>query len=97
MIDALFEATDFRPSSYQPIGGALVYTKYNWLIRLIMKQISRSEGASTDTTRDHDGKSIEGYLAKLGEPSDVPVRSPSRGPPYWKSRALRLKSMAGQG
>jgi hypothetical protein len=43
------------------------------------------------------GKSIERYLAKLGEPTDVPGRSPSRGPPYWKSRVLRLKSMAGQG
>jgi hypothetical protein len=44
-----------------------------------------------------DGNSIQRYLAKLGEPSDVPGRSPSRGPPYWKSRLLRLKSMAGQG
>jgi hypothetical protein len=25
------------------------------------------------------GKSIERYLAKLGEPSDVPGRSPTRG------------------
>jgi hypothetical protein len=43
-----------------------------------------------------DGKSIERYLAKMGEPTDVAGRSPSRSP-YWKSRVLRLKSMAGQG
>jgi hypothetical protein len=36
------------------------------------------------------GKSIERYLAKLGEPTDVPGRSPSR-------RVLRLNSMAVQG
>jgi menaquinone-dependent protoporphyrinogen IX oxidase/CubicO group peptidase (beta-lactamase class C family) len=54
MIDGFFEATDFRPSSHKAIAGALVYTEYNWLIRLIMKQISKSEGASTDTSRDHE-------------------------------------------
>ena len=43
-----------------------------------------------------DGKSVERYLTKLGEPTDVPGRSPSRGPPYWKSRVLRLKSIASQ-
>jgi len=33
--------------------------------------------------------SIARYLAAAGEPTDVPGRSPSRGPPYWKSRVLR--------
>jgi hypothetical protein len=28
-------------------------------------------------------------LAALGEPTEVPSRSPGRGPPYWKSRVLR--------
>jgi hypothetical protein len=41
-----------------------------------------------------DGASVARYLTKLGEPTDVPGRSPSRGPPYWKSRVLRLKSYA---
>jgi hypothetical protein len=34
-------------------------------------------------------KSITRYLRSLGEPTDAPARSPPRGPPYWKSRALR--------
>jgi Putative transposase len=42
-----------------------------------------------------DAKTVERYLAKLGEPTQVPGRSPSRSP-YWKSKVLRLKSMAGQ-
>ena len=33
--------------------------------------------------------SIERYLTALGEPTDVPRRSPGRAPPYWKSRVLR--------
>jgi len=30
-------------------------------------------------------------LATAGEATEVPPRSPGRGPPYWKSRVLRLK------
>ncbi len=29
------------------------------------------------------------YLAGVGEATELPPRSPSRGPPYWKSRVLR--------
>jgi len=29
------------------------------------------------------------YLAAVGEASEVPRRSPGRGPPYWKSQMLR--------
>ena len=28
-------------------------------------------------------------LRALGEPTELPARSPARGPPYWKSRVLR--------
>ena len=38
-------------------------------------------------------KSITRYLTALGEPTDVPIRSPSRGPPYWKSTFLRKKAL----
>ena len=36
-----------------------------------------------------DRKSITRFLDGIGEPTDVPGRSPSRGPPYWKSTVLR--------
>lgn len=35
--------------------------------------------------------SIACYLATVGEATEVPRRSPGRGPPYWKSRVLRLQ------
>ena len=35
--------------------------------------------------------SIARYLATVGEATEVPRRSPGRGPPYRKSRVLRLK------
>ena len=33
--------------------------------------------------------SIARYLAAVGEASEVPRRSPGRGPPSWKSQVLR--------
>jgi hypothetical protein len=34
---------------------------------------------------------ISRTLATVREATEVPRRSPGRGPPYWKSRVLRLK------
>jgi len=38
-------------------------------------------------------KSVERYLARIGELTHVPGRSPSRGPPYWKSVVLRRNAL----
>ena len=37
--------------------------------------------------------SIARYPAAAGELTDVPSRAPGRGPPYWKSRVLRLQAL----
>ena len=36
-----------------------------------------------------DPTSVARYLRGIGEPTDVPKRTPARGPPYWASRVLR--------
>ena len=36
-----------------------------------------------------DPASIARQLAAAGEGTEVPRRSPGRGPPYWKGRVLR--------
>ena len=33
------------------------------------------------------------FLAGVGEATEVPRRSPPRGPPYWKSRVLRRQAL----
>ena len=38
--------------------------------------------------------SIARYLTAVGEPTEVPRRSPGRGPPYWKSRVLRRQVLS---
>jgi Putative transposase len=37
--------------------------------------------------------SIARYLAGIGEPTELPGRSPDRGPPYWKSTILRRQAL----
>ncbi|XYI04286.1 hypothetical protein ACMHYB_45640 [Sorangium sp. So ce1128] len=37
--------------------------------------------------------SIVRFLSALGQPTDVPGRSPNRGPPYCKSTVLRQKAL----
>ena len=36
---------------------------------------------------------IARFLAAMGEPTELPRRSPPRGPPYWKSRVLRRQAL----
>ena len=37
---------------------------------------------------------IRRYLRAIGERTEAPERALARGPPYWASRALRLRSGA---
>ncbi|WP_437905941.1 transposase zinc-binding domain-containing protein [Sorangium sp. So ce327] len=39
-----------------------------------------------------ESRNIVRFLSALGEPTDVPARSPYREPPYWKSTVLRRKA-----
>ena len=54
MIDTFLKETGWHPGRVQPVAGALTYSKYNLLIKLLMKWIAKREGASTDTSRDHE-------------------------------------------
>jgi hypothetical protein len=38
-------------------------------------------------------ESIVGYRRAIGEATEVPARSPKRGPPYWKSQLLRRQAL----
>jgi hypothetical protein len=40
-----------------------------------------------------DPANVARYLAAAGEATEMPRRSPGRGPPYWKSRVLRRQAL----
>lgn len=54
VLDRFFAETGWHPQRVKPIAGALLYTHYNFLIRLVMKRIAKRAGGSTDTSRDHE-------------------------------------------
>ncbi len=52
-IERFFAECEWRSDEVFPVAGALMYSKYNIIVRWVMKRIARKEGNSTDTGRDH--------------------------------------------
>jgi menaquinone-dependent protoporphyrinogen oxidase len=70
MIAAFLAETGWHPTMVRPMAGAPMYTKYNWLIRMIMKRIAHRAGASTDTSRDHTftkWQDLDDLIGKLAD------------------------------
>jgi menaquinone-dependent protoporphyrinogen oxidase len=67
MIDVFVTDTGWRPDRVLPVAGALAYTKYNFLVRFIMKRIARKAGAPTDTSRDYEFTDWPGLDRFAGE------------------------------
>lgn len=44
----------WRPTITKMVAGALPYTRYGWLKRMMMKRIVAKAGGDTDTTRDYE-------------------------------------------
>lgn len=52
--DEFLEATDWQPDRIGLFGGALRYSKYGFLKRLLMKRIASEATGDTDTSRDYE-------------------------------------------
>lgn len=82
ILEKFFTETNWRPTLPKPVAGALLYTHYNFLVRMIMRRIAKKAGASTDTSRDYDYTDWVGLdrfaaelAARIG--NQPPVPSPS--------------------
>ena len=53
-VDSFVEATGWQPDRVGLFGGALRYSEYGFLKRLVMKRIAREATGDTDTARDYD-------------------------------------------
>ncbi|HEV8599466.1 MAG TPA: flavodoxin domain-containing protein [Gemmatimonadales bacterium] len=50
-----FEAqTGWKPPRIKLVAGALKYTRYGWLKRIVMSYMAAKAGGSTDMSRDHE-------------------------------------------
>jgi menaquinone-dependent protoporphyrinogen oxidase len=78
MIDAFLAETGWKPERTQAVAGALRYTRYNLLLRFVMKQIAKRAGGSTDTSRDHEytdwtalDRLVDEFTAKISAGSSL--------------------------
>jgi menaquinone-dependent protoporphyrinogen oxidase len=53
-ITAFLNKTGWKPARSHTIAGELAYSRYNPILRFVMKKISARAGLSTDTSHDHD-------------------------------------------
>jgi menaquinone-dependent protoporphyrinogen oxidase len=53
-VERFVEKCGWRPARIELIAGALQYSKYNFLIRYVMRRITKKEGGDTDTSRDYE-------------------------------------------
>jgi menaquinone-dependent protoporphyrinogen oxidase len=53
-IDSFLKETGWHPSNVAAVAGALLYSKYNFVIRFIMKRIAGKAGGPVDTSRDYE-------------------------------------------
>lgn len=56
--------SNWQPDVIEIFGGALAYTKYNWLTKMMLRMIAKKAGGSMDTTKDHeytDWQQVRGF------------------------------------
>lgn len=99
-VDTFLRETGWEPHRTERFAGALAYTRYNWLMRRIMKRIAKTTGHSTDTTRDHvytDWARVDAFadeIAAMVEKSPSPATGleepvePARGTEPRTGRSL---------
>ena len=73
-LETLYETTKsflngagWRPAKVEQIAGALLYTRYGFFKRMLMKSIMKNAGGDTDTKRDFVYTDWEGLKASLQE------------------------------
>ena len=73
-VDKFLKRSRWQPGQVASFGGALLYTRYNPLIRLLMRMILGFAGGDTDTSRDYeytDWAEVDRFAAAFGKRFEV--------------------------
>jgi menaquinone-dependent protoporphyrinogen oxidase len=65
--DRFLAATSWQPDMTKVVAGALLYTRYNWLKRWLMRRIAGKAGGDVDTSRDYEYTDWEDLRRFAGE------------------------------
>jgi menaquinone-dependent protoporphyrinogen oxidase len=83
-VDRFLEQTEIHPRWIVPVAGALPYSAYGWVTRLVMRHISKMEGGPTDTSRDYEmtdwislDKFVDGLVESLEQAAEGALREPN--------------------
>ena len=63
------EGLHWQPTIVKIVAGALLYTRYNFFVRFIMKRIVAAAGGDTDTSRDYeytDWNDVRAFASDFG-------------------------------
>lgn len=78
-LEAFVEETGLRPWATRCIAGALKYTQYDYLRRLVMRLIAKQRGRSTDAAHDHeytDWDDVEAFVDEFLAEAHLPGGAP---------------------
>jgi len=92
VVDKLVAAT-VAPCAHRARRGALAYSKYNFLIRFVMKRIAKSQSMPTDTARGLRDDRLEGARPVRRRAA----RGEARGEIVGRARAPRRGLIGGMG
>jgi len=74
ILERFVARTGWHPTISQHIAGALLYTRYGWLKKRIMRRIVAKASADTDTSRDYeytDWKALEEFAHSFADRVDA--------------------------
>lgn len=69
LVDELLAETGFDPDVVGLFAGAVLYRRYGWVKRRIMRAIVAREGGDTDTSHDHeytDWEAVDHFAEDVG-------------------------------
>lgn len=79
--ESFVDRAGWHPLTVGCFGGRLAYTKYGFLLRFLMRQIAKSHGGPTDTSRDHEYTNWDEVLRLADTVADVVLESRSHAWP----------------
>lgn len=70
VLHTFYEESGWHPRRVKAVAGALMYTQYGFMVRFVMKMISKHNAGPTDTSRDYvytDWQALDRFVAELVE------------------------------
>lgn len=92
VVEKFIRTTGWSPRRVELIAGALAYSRYNFLIRYVMRKISEHAGGDTDTSRDYeytDWDAVDRFASEFVDEA-LAMRLPQKRPAVTDLRQMAL-------